>query len=365
MFRLTLIMLHAILVSSGPAVGLPLATDHGSTLAVPGVSATRAGSAPLASQSQKFEELMGRAVQLLQRGQYVQAVAAFKEANNEAGGRSAECLLGLALTFNRMEAYENAAKEARRAIEVAPDSRIQAQAYFQLGQALVNRGEDDVLDEAEIAFRAVLDLTDGGMNAARFLLAKVLVQQARIQEANVLLDEYLGIEPDGPYADLARAIIENPRYATETASPDFSLITLDGEYMTLDDLRGKVVLLAFWATWCPICRSSIPTMKELSKRMEEDPFVLISVSAEARQVIEEFVEENDMTWPQVQGRRSFLNGDLFGISAVPTYFLIDHEGFVLYTTTGWSDIQAQMITSDVSEAIKNAKEAQQQRPPRP
>ena len=66
-----------------------------------------------------------------------------------------------------------------------------------------------------------------------------------------------------------------------------------------------------------------------------------------------------MTWPQVRGQRGYLNGNLFDVSAIPAYFLLDHEGFILYRTTGWSSRKGRMLSSDTSRAIKNAKKAQQ------
>jgi len=361
MSRATAMTLLGLLVLSGLAISLPSALAQESTLRGPAISASRGNPPPV---FQGYEELLGKAIELLKLKQYEEAVEAFKKANEEAEGQSAECSLGMAMAFNSMGAYKNAAKEARRAVEITSDPRLQAQSYAQLGLALLNKDDDKSLDEAEFAFRTVLNLTDGTMNVARFRLAHVLIRQDRIQEANTLLGECLDIEPDGPYADRARAIIENPRWATEAHAPDFSFVTLDGEYMTSDDLKGRVVLLDFWATWCAPCRAALPTLKRLSRKMEEDPFILISVSSEEKDVLEDFIEENEMTWPQVRGERDHLNGYLFDVSGIPAYFLLDHEGFILYRTTGWSSRKARMISSDVSKAIKNAKKAQEERLPR-
>lgn len=315
---------------------------------------------PQQRASQEYEALLAEAIDLLKRGQYEDAVKAFKDANDEADERSVECFLGLATAFNLMGAYKNAAKEARRALEIATEPRAQVQGYLQLGYGLLNKGDEKDLDDAELAFRSVLNLTDGETNSARFHLAHVLIRQERFEEANALLEAYLANEPEGSHAADARAIIENPRRATEVYSPDYSLITLDGEYMTRDDLLGKVVLLDFWATWCGPCKAALPGLKKLAEKMEDEPFVLISVSNEEEQVIREFVEDNEMTWPQVRGERDRLNGTMFDVSGIPAYFLIDHEGFILYRTTGWSSRKARSLSSDVSKAIKNAKKARQE-----
>jgi hypothetical protein len=89
-----------------------------------------------------------------------------------------------------------------------------------------------------------------------FNLGYTLLQEGRDAEGIAELKKFTAVESEGAKADQALKLIENPRRAREAYAPDFSFITSEGEYLSLDDLRGKVVLLDFWGTWCPPCVES-------------------------------------------------------------------------------------------------------------
>ena len=141
------------------------------------------------------------------------------------------------------------------------------------------------------------------------------------------------------------------------------MVTLDGEYLTSEDLQGKVVLLDFWATWCAPCRTALPALRRLSKKMKKDPFVLISLSSEDEGVIRAFVKANGMNWPHYRDERGHFFQELFQARTLPTYVLIDHEGIIVFRSTGWSSSRERALTSRVSKAIKTARKAQSR--PRP
>ena len=317
------------------------------------------GHAPVPLQGADLEGLLGEADALLARQRFEEALKAYKQADKMAGGSCDRCRLGVIKTFSRMGANKNAAREAEKLVESTSDIVYKVQAYNELGVAKLSMGKEKDLRVAEEAFRQVLALSEGETIMAYYNLAHVLYGLGRDDEAAEQLKEYLNWDPDSVTAERAMAILENPRRATEPFAPDFSLVTVDGEYLSLEDLEGNVILLDFWATWCAPCKAALPDMRRLGKKMEKDPFVLISVSSEDRATVEPFIEQERMNWHQYVDERGQLGRALFQVRVLPTYILIDHEGVIQYRTTGWSPSKNRDIAGKVSKAIKNAKKAAQ------
>ncbi len=129
-------------------------------------------------------------------------------------------------------------------------------------------------------------------------------------------------------------MIENPRRARESFAPRFSVVTLDRELVDLDSLKGKVVLLDFWGTWCPPCVAAVPILKDLQKRHAKDAFVILSVSSDTDEtVVRAFTDKNRIVWPQYWDRDRKVQ-QAFDVRAFPTYVLIDDEGVVRFRTSG-------------------------------
>ena len=141
------------------------------------------------------------------------------------------------------------------------------------------------------------------------------------------------------------------------AALDFSVKTLDGKSLSSKDLHGKVVLLDFWGTWCPPCVSAVPSLRELSRDMKGEPFVLVSVAVEEddRQV-RSFVKKYQMDWPQVwDPHAAFARKS--GISRFPTYILMSHDGTILSTMVGTSRGVEKSLRAKVEQAVEAAKKA--------
>lgn len=150
---------------------------------------------------------------------------------------------------------------------------------------------------------------------------------------------------------------------TRKPFPDFDLKTLDGGRLMSQDLRGKVVLLDFWGTWCPPCISAVPSLRDLSHDMKGQPFVLVSIAVEEDDdPVRKFVKKNQMDWPQVWDRNaSFARQS--GISRFPTYVLVGHDGTVLSTVVGTSRGVERNLRAQVETAVNAAKTAKKAGPP--
>ncbi|HSS49698.1 MAG TPA: TlpA disulfide reductase family protein [Thermoanaerobaculia bacterium] len=138
--------------------------------------------------------------------------------------------------------------------------------------------------------------------------------------------------------------------------PPFSLQTLDGKTLSIASLKGKVVLLDFWATWCGPCRQAMPELKALLQKNTGKPLVVVSVSAdEDRKAPEAFARANGMTWIQAWDGQGRVIGGVFGASSLPSYVVIDADGRIAYLMKGWAPMSSSTLLSQaVSRALQTA-----------
>jgi cytochrome c biogenesis protein CcmG, thiol:disulfide interchange protein DsbE len=117
------------------------------------------------------------------------------------------------------------------------------------------------------------------------------------------------------------------------SAPDFTLNSIDGAPVTLSDLRGKVVVLNFWATWCPPCRAEIPALEDLSRKYDGKAVVLAVNVQEDPAVVLGFVREYGMTYPVVLDPRAEI-ARAYQVIAFPTTFFIDARGVIVEVESG-------------------------------
>jgi thiol-disulfide isomerase/thioredoxin len=110
---------------------------------------------------------------------------------------------------------------------------------------------------------------------------------------------------------------------------DFTLDALQGGRVSLSSYRGKLVFLNFWATWCPPCRSEMPSMQALYEKLQARGFVIVAVDlAEGKQVVAEYIKSNKLTFPVLLDATGEVGGT-YGAQSIPTTYIIDREGRVL------------------------------------
>ncbi|HEY81646.1 MAG TPA: TlpA family protein disulfide reductase [Caldilineae bacterium] len=129
-------------------------------------------------------------------------------------------------------------------------------------------------------------------------------------------------------------------------APDFTLQTVDGAPLALADLRGKAVVLNFWATWCPPCRGEMPELQAAHETYAPGGLVVLGVNqAEARAVVQAYLDELGLTFPVVLDAQ-YEVAERYSVNSLPTTFFIDREGVIRDMVVG------QMNAALLSERIK-------------
>ena len=304
-----------------------------------------------------YEEEIQTGRNFMRQRKWEDALKAFKRANDLKGKSSAEAYLLMADAFMGLEAYKNVAQSADKVVEFAAnDAALQVQAYNLKGIAIQRQsdgGKDQKkLQEAEAALRLAVT-AKADYAEPHYNLGVVLIQQNRDPEGIAELKKYLELAPDQFLSADARKIIENPRRAREPFAPDFSITTSEGEYISLDDLKGKVVLLDFWGTWCPPCVASLPALRSLNKKFtKSEKFVLLGISSDGDEdKWSNFIAKEQMVWPQFLDRERAVQR-AFRVNKFPTYIVLDHEGVIRFRTSGMSLESEAELSEAINKQIK-------------
>jgi thiol-disulfide isomerase/thioredoxin len=235
---------------------------------------------------------------------------------------------------------------------------------------------------AEIAAKRAIDLgplkaelarlakayPDDGEGTSTMLKAMVSVLQQSGASREKLLAEI------GPYLSQAnlklRATAEalDRQFRLVGTSPQIAFTALDGRQVDLAKLRGKVVLIDCWATWCGPCKAELPNIKNVYAAYHDQGFEVIGATAEyvgltpkdspeqrerkiaaAKRKLAEFVAEEQLPWPQFFGEYAFKNPiyQQFGVTGIPVLVLIDQDGKVVDT-----DARGPKLVAEVKRLLK-------------
>ena len=149
----------------------------------------------------------------------------------------------------------------------------------------------------------------------------------------------------------------SPEQATRVKAgekaPDFAVQMFDGSVAKLADMKGKVVLLNFWATWCPPCREELTRVeKDIIERFAGKPFVFLPVSrSEKRETVAAFREKMGYTFPMGLD----TDGSVYAKYAetyIPRNFLIDKQGKVVKASVGYDEAEFAELIKDIEKLLK-------------
>jgi thiol-disulfide isomerase/thioredoxin len=285
-----------------------------------------------------------------QRQQLASALDSLRAAQKQAGS-SLTCLQAIERVQMEMEKYKDAAATAAKMASLAPTPQGKAAAEMLEGQALYRQsfaytaGEGDYdknpkkasdsLKQAEASLHQ--GAADDPSNEPLLMLhGRVLAALHEDEQASADFKACAAV-PGTSAEECARALrlSGNVVSARDEPAPSFELKTLDGQTVSRDSLAGKVVLVDFWATWCPACRRDSDYIQSMIDTFPDPKrFVLLEVSVDENQdTWKNYVDENRLHGTQTRDTSKQLQS-AFHVYAFPTYVVLDGNGSMRFRATG-------------------------------
>ncbi|MEK6582276.1 MAG: TlpA disulfide reductase family protein [Nitrospirota bacterium] len=134
-------------------------------------------------------------------------------------------------------------------------------------------------------------------------------------------------------------------------APDFTLKGIDGNTISLADYKGKVVMVEFWATWCPPCKELTPILEKIHKKYKDKGFIILALVSEdeGEAAIRSFIKEYGITYPVLLADQETMRH--YGISSIPVTFIINKEGRVVTIHMGNTQGIMQKLTSEIERLL--------------
>jgi len=297
-------------------------------------------AAPLVAQesSDPVTQALSQGDLYSSRRKYELALDAYHKADKISHHSSASCYLKMAGVERKLGDFSSALDDAKKAVKVADgDTPIAVRAHLlraTLLSQMSGKPTDKKLKEAEEEIRQALVL-DSSNALARYDLGFVLLKEERDPEGIAELNAFLSMSgADSETVAEARRMVANPLRARAPFAPDFSFTTYQKQDISNASLRGKVVLVDFWGTWCPPCRESVPALRSLNKKYAGKAFQLVSVSSDDDEdVWKTFIKAERMDWSQYID----LPGEVlraFKVESFPTFVVLDKDGVIRFRQSG-------------------------------
>lgn len=306
-------------------------------------------------QPQAYADEMKKGDTASSRHQYEDALQSYKKAYSLSNKTSIDAVFAMAMAYRGLGAHKNVVDlMSGDGLKLAATPADKAKALNMRGTSLASLADkptDKRFDQAIADFRAAL-VENPQLYSAQLNLGVTLLKQEHDEEGKRMLQVYVDTAPTGPETAGALKMIEDPRRARANFAPDFSFTSKDGEFIALDDLKGKTILIDFWGTWCKPCVMATPGLVKLQKKFAELPVVFISVAENDQQdQWAAYIEKNNMTWPQFFDKTRKLVAP-FGIRGYPTYIVIDGDGIVRWTATGYGSETDLNVENEIKKTLK-------------
>ena len=153
-------------------------------------------------------------------------------------------------------------------------------------------------------------------------------------------------------ADLLKNLKLMPE-AESRPAPHFASVTPEGKKLSIDDLKGKLVILNFWATWCPPCRLEMPSMEKIYLEFKGEGLEVVAINyMEGPEPIKSFLKENDLTFTVLMDKAGEISQS-YRVLALPVTFLIGRRGNILARSIGYKDWHNKKTRKFISSLLKD------------
>jgi peroxiredoxin len=253
----------------------------------------------------------------------------------------------------------------RTVLDKNPHRDVQGQACLALAQTLKNAAETRAQLQAHPGLRKQYEQTFGP-EVIKELLARDPDKLAKEIEQlyERVAKQYADIKyTRGTLGRVAEAeLFEIRNLAVGKTVPDLEGTDADGKKYKLNNYRGKIVVIDFWATWCGYCVRMIPHEKDLLESMHGRPFALLGISVdEKKETLKNFLAENKIPWPSLwdpaDDEGSSALAGKWNVQGYPTIYIIDAKGIIRHKFVGdpGADVLDEAVIALVKEAEGNAK----------
>lgn len=310
-------------------------------------------------QDAKAQKTYNEGLEALKRHDTPDALDKFKKADKQDGGRCLACQKKMIKYGSELGEWKTAEFAGEEMVAQAQGGNDVAVAHYQYGAVLMSEGlsrhKDDLFSRVHDEMTKALAAHENFPNAV-YLDGRALARMKQDDAAKAQFERFVKMRPEGdPDRQRALRYIRQPELARARMAPPFVVTTLDGQRISMDDLKGKVVLLDFWATWCGPCREALPHMQKIAKKFDGEPLIVLSVSLDKdEQKWKDFIAKNAMTWPQYfDGGFTGPISRMFAVKAIPNTFTIDADGVLQDEHIGDSSVEG-----NLKKLISRAKELQ-------